>query len=97
MSQPTQSENGLSIECNAVFDITVVTDFKAMLLQAIAGGQQLVLEASHIERVDAAALQLLAALFRDAGPRGLEVSWSNPSESLTYAAKLVGLDGVLRL
>ena len=97
MSQSGPSDNGLMIDCNAVFDISVVTDFKAMLQQSLAGGQAIVLDASKVERIDTAALQLLTALCQDSVTKGVEISWVNPSESLTYAAKLMGLESVLRL
>jgi len=97
MSQSESSGNGLTIECSVVFDISVVTDFKAMLQQTIAGGQAIVLDVSKVERVDTAALQLLTVLCQDSVLKGLEVSWFNPSEPFTYAAKLTGLDGILRL
>ncbi len=91
------SKNGLTIDCNAVFDISVVTDFKATLQQAMAGGQAIVLDASKVERIDTAALQLLTVLCQDSVLKGIDVSWVSPSEPLTYAAKLTGLDGILRL
>ena len=93
MSEP----QGMTIECDEVFDISVVTDFKAMVLQALGDGGDLVLDASKLERVDTAALQLLAALFRDAEPKGVKVSWENPSEPLKYAAGLTGLSATLGL
>ncbi len=88
---------GMTIECSEVFDISVVTDFKAMVQQALADGSDLVLDGSHIERVDTAALQLLAALFRDSEHQGIKLSWKTPAEPLKYAARLTGLDGLLGL
>ncbi len=90
-------ENGMTIDCNEVFDITVVTDFKAMVQQALGEGQSLVLEAGKVERIDAAALQLLTALFRDSDHKGISIRWNDPSEALVHAARLTGLDQVLRL
>ncbi len=88
---------GMMIECNEVFDISVVTDFKAMVQQALADGSDLVLDAARIERVDTAALQLLAALFRDSEHKGVGLSWNTPTEPLKYAARLTGLDELLGL
>lgn len=88
---------GMTIDCNEVFDISVVTDFKAMVQQAMAGGGGLVLDAAKVERVDTAALQLLAALFRDSEHKGIELSWKTPTEPLKYAARLTGLDELLGL
>ncbi len=88
---------GMTIDCNEIFDISVVTDFKAMVQQAMADGSDLVLDAARIERVDTAALQLLAALFRDSDCKGIKLSWKTPTEPLKYAARLSGLDELLGL
>lgn len=87
----------VTIECEEVFDVSTVTDFKPPIQQAMAEGKNIVLQAGSIERIDAAALQLLAALFRDAGHKGVNISWNNPSEPLKYAAKLTGLTKNLEL
>ena len=97
MSEVASSTNGMTIDCNEIFDISVVTDFKAMVQQAMAEGGDMIIDASKVERIDAAALQLLAALFRDSEHKGVKISWNNPSEPLKYAAKLTGLEAVLGL
>ena len=55
------------------------------------------LEASGVERVDTAALQLRAAFPRDAQTRGRQVAWAGVSASLRDAAERLGLTKTLAL
>ena len=55
------------------------------------------LEASGVERVDTAALQLLVAFHRDAQARGRQVAWAGVSASLRDAAERLGLTKTLAL
>lgn len=98
------SENGavdsgteMVIECNDALDVSLVSDFKALLQQASGQEVPIVLDASQLERIDGAGLQLVTAFFQEAIESGLSVSWRNPSEALIYAADLTGLKEVLQL
>ena len=98
------SENGsvssgteIVIECNDALDITQVSDFKVLLQQASGQNVPIVLEASQLERIDGAGLQLVTAFFQEAAESGLSVSWRNPTEALIYVADLTGLKNVLQL
>ncbi len=96
--QPSEvSENEMIVECNDGVDITMVTDFKAILKQAASQNLPIVLDVSNLERIDGAALQLFAAFFTEAQETGLSVSWRSSSEPLNYAAKITGLTEVLNL
>ncbi|MBB6186221.1 STAS domain-containing protein [Rhodanobacter sp. MP7CTX1] len=55
------------------------------------------LEASGVERVDTAALQLLVAFHRDALARGQQVAWASVSAPLRDAAERLGLTKTLAL
>ncbi len=59
--------------------------------------QPVVLDATHIERVDTAALQILCAFFRDAEVNGLVVQWQHPSPALQNAARLLNVSTCLAL
>lgn len=93
----SDAQTEIVIECNEGLDISLVSDFKEVLKQA--AGQQLpvVLDGKALERVDGAALQLLAAFFIDAKASGLAVSWKEPSAQLGRAATLSGLNEILEL
>jgi len=85
------------IECNDALDISLVSDFKVILQQASGQNSPIVLDASQLERIDGAGLQLVTAFFQEATESGLSVSWRNPTDALIYAANLTGLKDVLQL
>jgi len=96
-NEMTVSEKEMLIECDEALDISVASDFKALLQQAMAHGCLIVLDGSHIERIDCAVLQLLSALFIEANESGFDVEWRNPTEALQYAADMTGLKETLHL
>jgi len=100
MSQENEmagDDSEMIVECNDSLDVTLVSDFKALLQQTMGLATPVVLDASRLERVDGAALQLLAAFFVEARESGIHVSWREPSEQLRDAADLAGLSATLQL
>ncbi len=100
MSQGNETagvDSEVLIECNDSLDVSLVSDFKSLLQQATGQVEPVILDASQLERIDGAALQLLAAFFVDAQESGLNVSWREPSEQLKFAAELTGLKDTLQL
>ncbi len=95
--EASSAENEMIIECNEGLDVSMVTDFKALLKQAAGQELPVVLDVSGMERVDGAALQLFAAFFLEARESGLSVTWRSPPESLCHAAEITGLKSVLNL
>jgi phospholipid transport system transporter-binding protein len=85
------------IECGEVVSIATMAEFHPLLMQALATKQTVVLNASHLERVDTAALQVLSAFVQDAKSQQQDVQWKEPSESLRQAAELLGLSVLLNL
>jgi anti-anti-sigma regulatory factor len=69
---------------------------RAALLEALALPAS-ALDAGAVERVDTAALQLLAAFRRDAAARGHDTRWLGASAALHEAAGLLGLERILDL
>ena len=59
--------------------------------------QPVVIDASAVERVDTATLQLLCAFVRDRMGRDREVSWHSPSSALREASGLLGVTELLCL
>ena len=55
------------------------------------------LDATAVERIDTAALQLLAAFHRDAHARGKTIAWFGVSTPLREAAERLGLTQALAL
>ena len=91
------SESEMIIECHDALDVSMVSDFKVLLQQASGHGAPIILDASQLERIDGAGLQLVAAFFQEAVESGFSISWRNPTEALLFAAGLTGLTEVLQL
>ncbi|UJJ50158.1 MULTISPECIES: STAS domain-containing protein [Rhodanobacter] len=70
---------------------------KTQLLGALEHGASVVLDASQVERVDTAALQLLVLLRRELQARGGALDWRGASEAFNEAAGLLGLARILEL
>lgn len=96
-NETTGVDSEMIVECNDSLDVSMVSDFKALLQQATGQTVPIILDASQLERVDGAALQLLAAFFLEAHETGLNISWREPTEQLRYAADLTGLTATLQL
>jgi ABC-type transporter Mla MlaB component len=59
--------------------------------------QAVVINASAVERVDTATLQLLCSFVRERVGNDREVTWREPSASIIQASKLLGLTELLCL
>ena len=98
---PTQSPADVPeatvICCDACLDISGARDFYNRLQTAMQARQPVVLDATHIERIDTAALQILCAFFREAEVNGLVVQWQQPSPALQNAARLLNVSTCLAL
>ncbi len=68
----------------------------AELLRAL-DERAIVLDGQAVQRIDTAALQLLALFRREVNTRGGTVSWRGPSDALHEAANLLGLTTLLEL
>lgn len=66
-------------------------------LKSLFASVEVALDASGVERVDTAALQLLVAFRREAKARGMAPAWRNVSTVLREAASLLGLTNALEL
>ena len=86
------------IVCDDSLDIAGAAALRQQLIQALERGKSpVVFDASNVERADTAALQLLAAFFKDAGAADIQAQWKDPSAALCEAAALLGLREVLSL
>ena len=56
-----------------------------------------VIDASELQRIDTAVLQLLASFMKSMSAANLSVSWGGVTDELIAAAKLLGLEQVLSL
>ena len=85
-----------TIACGDSLDISGVGELHRQLSKVLKGGQTVTLDASQVQRADAAGLQLLAAFCQAACSRGVTVTWRQPSEVFELSASLLGLDEMLR-
>lgn len=76
-------------------DITGARNLHALLGKAMKRKPPLILDASQVERIDTAALQILAAFCHSLRESDIELSWDNPSINLRRAAESMGLSTVL--
>lgn len=86
------------LRLKAQLGIREAVDLKARLGKLLeSGGREVALDASKVEKVDTAIMQLLTAFYRSAKAQGIEVKWKNPSEGMLRSAELLGLRAPLGL
>lgn len=81
----------------AVVDISTAGLFYERLNKALSYKKPLVLNAGRVERIDTAAMQVLAAFCRTVRDRHLPLEWKTPSAGLQGAAEMLGLQAMLGL
>jgi phospholipid transport system transporter-binding protein len=70
---------------------------KAALARLLREPRSVGLEVGSLQRIDTAAVQLLAAFVRDRRAAGLPFEWRGRAPALDAAAGLLGLRGMLEL
>lgn len=88
---------GMNIKFHHQLNISLVTEMKAELEAALASNETVALDASNVESVDTAALQLLVAFIQQASLRGPRAEWHQPSEAFLATVKLMGLNDALNV
>lgn len=76
-------------------DIAGARELREALAGLLEAGEPCAIEASAVERADAAAVQLLHAFAREARARGVPLAWRDPSPALREAFRLLGLERTL--
>lgn len=77
--------------------IADVGDYHAVLGASLEGGGPIRIDAGGLDAIDGAGLQLLAAFVKSADAKALGVTWVAVSESLSAAARRLGVTESLRL
>lgn len=77
--------------------IGTVHALHASLREALASGEDIILDAAAVQSADTAGLQLLYAFVRDSKQRGQSVTWREPNAVLRRDAGLLDLDTALGL
>ena len=70
------------VELDASLGLDACESLRKRLTNALESAQRVVLDASSVESLDTAVIQLLVGFVRDATARGREVSWKPPPEAV---------------
>jgi len=92
-----REDETLNVNLAETMDISTVQSLHAELQAALEGGDPIHLHGSAVERVDTAALQVLAAMFIYAAEHHGKLEMHSPSEALVHSAKLLGMTGYIGL
>jgi anti-anti-sigma regulatory factor len=85
------------VQLEAVLGIVDARMLHEKLSTVLACATPVVLDGSRVERLDTAAMQVLACFCRSARERGLAISWLRPSSGLQQAARWLGLESILEM
>ena len=85
------------IYCTPELDISGAQDLYQTLQAALRAQCPVILDATRVERIDTAVLQMLCAFVRDAQANGMVVQWRQPSPALQNAARLLNVRACLAL
>lgn len=85
------------VDLGDALNIADVSARHAECKRLAAGAAEIEIDASRVQSIDTAGLQLLAALVREARARNLVLRWRAPSKALREGAARLGLGPVLRL
>ncbi len=95
--QPSAAGAHRVVALGAELRIGNANALQAMLREALASGDEIILDATDVRSADSAGLQLLYAFVRDSKARGITVSWQMSETILYRDAGLLGLDKALGL
>ncbi len=90
----TEAPHTTLIYCSSELDISGAQDLYDTLQGALRAQCPVVLEATHVERIDTAVLQMLCAFVREAQASGM---WRQSSPALENAARLLNVQACLAL
>lgn len=81
----------VEIDCGDTLGIADVATLYSKLIETIADGHSIKLNISELERVDAAAIQMIHALKKELSEHGMQLLWTSPSDAFRSAVNLLGL------
>ncbi len=91
----TQNDN--TIECGDLLDISMVNEINQKLKQSLDSGNDISINVSNIQRIDAAGAQMLCAFYQDAKSKNIKCTWQSPSEVFLKAIQQLDLNNHLGL
>ncbi len=97
ITPPRSAEPSGVVELEEMLTVAQAGDLQGVLLRELDGRAEVVVDGSRVERVDAAALQVLAAFSATLRHQGGQITWQRPSASLCEGVTLTGLGELLGL
>jgi anti-anti-sigma regulatory factor len=85
------------IKLNTAITIRNINELMDELNSIEPDEMELIFESDQVDKVDAAALQLLLGFYLFAIEEGKNVVWDKPSEAFCHAVELLGMKDVLNL
>jgi len=85
------------IDCGDVLDIANVADMYTRVLSSLADGHAIQFDASKIECIDTAAIQMFYAFSKEVGKYGYVLLWEGVSEACVRSAKILGLATLMNM
>lgn len=85
------------IDCGSALGIAELDQLYTRLLQALAENTQVEFDCSQIERIDAAALQMLFAFSQESAVHGQTIDWTGASDAFINNTRLLGLSEAMGL
>jgi len=92
-----ERKSSLVIKLPSELGIEQASGLREVLLKELNNAKNVTLDASEIQRIHAAALQLFCMFCKDRRDSGRSVSWREPSPILRSAAALLGATTLLSL
>lgn len=96
-SNATATSSPVILTLEAECTLAHAQALKAKLVTLLEHPAPVTIEAGATQRIDAAALELLAAFIRDRTANGRRVSWSEALPVIEVAARRIGLGELLQL
>lgn len=94
----TNGSSPFALTLSEAVEISGIEALYQLMQQGLsATPSELIITAEAVGRIDAASLQLLAVLCREARSLEMTVTWRKPSSALLRSAQLLGLTEVLEL
>lgn len=92
---PVGAPSAATVTLQANCSVREVIGLRSLLLEVIESATAVIVDVAQLERIDTAALQVLAAFVRDRRSQQREVIWVNVNEALSEAARTLGLFAAL--
>lgn len=83
------------IELGESLNIRELEALHQSLLSSIDTAEEIILDASQVQKADAVSLQLLAAFYQSSSSNNTNVTWSGWSDAFKESSELLGLSDTL--